>query len=298
MNIFLLIMKRSIQLAAILFLTAFILMQCHVIWKSPKAYTPVSEPTLMAAPMTLEEYTTSGVINTHARPYIFKVESKDGKVLVCGVEHSNDPNDHQFQRMRDEWEKINPTVALVEGRLGFLFKWTQDPIEKLGEGGLTASLAKSNGVDLYSWDPDKQAQVKYAVKKTNPKLAAAYFCLRPYLNKYSGVPKEEQDKIMKGLIKDRTDEDGIRGAITSLEQLDSIWKSVCPNEVNWRNYKNPRNGWPAGTFEDIAESMNIFRNEYLCTTILELMNKGERVFVTMGSSHAVCIERTLQASAK
>lgn len=293
-------MKRTIQFIAVFIFIAFLLVQCNVIWTSPKAYKPVSELQLTPAPMTLEEYTATGVINTHPRPYIFSIESKTtkGAVLVCGVEHRNDPADPQFHQMKEEWKKFNPTVALVEGRLGFLFKWTQDPIEELGEGGLTAALAKSDRIDLYSWDPDKQAQVDYAIKASNPQMAAAYFSLRPYLNNYSGRPKPDQDKIMTDLIKERTDVEGLKGALTSLDQLDSIWKSVCPNEINWRNYKHRANGWPPGRFKELAEEMNVFRNEYLCTSVIELVNKGERVFVSMGSSHAVCIEQALKGSIK
>lgn len=246
--------------------------------------------------MSLDDYSISGLIETHARPYIYNIESKNGKgsVLVFGAEHTKDPKHKQFPMIESEWTESRPTVALVEGRLGFLFSWIQDPVKTLGEGGLVAKLAKSNGVKLYSWEPNRDCETEFLLKKYDPTHIAVFYCLRPYRGNYSGLSVAEANKVMEKLIDERTNREGIKGFITSVGQIDSVWLKDHPDLGDWRTYKHPRNGWPEGKFKQIAEESNLLRDVYMCNSIIELVNNGERVFVIMGSSHAPRIERTLK----
>lgn len=99
---------------------------------------------------------------------------------------------------------------------------------------------------------------------------------------------------MQSIIKKLTNYKELKGAVTSVSQFDSIWKADYPNDPSWRSYKHPQNGWPAGALRGIAHATNSVRDENMCRSIIELINKGERVFISMGSSHAPRIEKTLQ----
>lgn len=289
-------MKRTLQISVVFILIASMMIQCNVFWTSPKSYVPTKRVALQQSVMSLEEYTNSGLIDTHARPYTYTVQSKRGKgaVLVCGVDHTNDPQNKQLAILKSEWAKFNPTVAMVEGRLGFLFSWVQDPVSKLGEGGLTANLAKSNKVKLYSWEPTRDSEIEALLERFDPVHIAAFYCLRPYRGNYSGLSTDESNKVMKKLISERTNRDGIKGFITSVEEIDSLWKKYYPKLDDWRTYKHPRNGWPDGTFKQIAEATNSIRDVHMCNSIIELVNEGEQVFITMGASHAPRIEKSLR----
>ncbi|HEV7780692.1 MAG TPA: hypothetical protein VGO58_05475 [Chitinophagaceae bacterium] len=288
-------MKRTLQISLLLALVVLMMIQCNVIWRSPQVYHG-ADADLQPPIMTLEEYTSSGIINTHVRPYFYTIENTRtrGAVLVFGAEHINDPADKQFDQLRTSWKQFNPTVALVEGRLGFLFSWTQDPVKRYGESGLTAKLARKAGIRLYSWDPEREAQVDELLRVYDPLQVGAFFSLRPYLNKYPNLSKSEQDKMMDKLIRERTDHKGIRGILVSTLQLDSLWKADYPGELNWRTYQHPENGWPEGKLKLMAIRTNDLRDELMCRSVIELVNKGERVFVTMGTSHAPRVEKTLK----
>ncbi len=69
-------MKRSIQLSVLLLVTALLLIQCNLLWLPPKKYHPVNRVTLAPPVMTLEEYTSSGLISRHPRPYVYTIESR------------------------------------------------------------------------------------------------------------------------------------------------------------------------------------------------------------------------------
>ena len=99
---------------------------------------------------------------------------------------------------------------------------------------------------------------------------------------------------MQELIADQTNHPGVAGALTSLEQLDSLWQADFPTEDNWRTYKHPRNGWPEGKFQQMSEDTSLLRDTHMCNSIIELVSNGERVFISMGASHAPIVEATLR----
>lgn len=289
-------MKRSIQLSVLLLVTALLLIQCNVLWLPPKKYHPVNRVTLAPPVMTLEEYTSSGLISRHPRPYVYTIESRNtrGAVLVFGAEHTFDPNHKQFPAMKENWDRFNPTTALVEGNLDLILTWFFNPVKASGEGGYTQKLAKSKGIKIYSWEPGIEAEMDAILEKHDPFHVAVFYCLRPYQNRWDQFSKASQDSKMAHLIAERAQYKTLRGTLISVEQVDSLWKADFPSLPSWRSYKHPENGWPDGMLKQIAEETNMVRDVNMCRAIIELVNKGERVFISMGASHAPRIEGTLR----
>lgn len=289
-------MKRSIQLSVLLLVTALLLIQCNVLWLPPKKYHPVNRVTLAPPVMTLEEYTSSGLISRHPRPYVYTIESRNtrGAVLVFGAEHTFDPNHKQFPAMKENWDRFNPTTALVEGNLDLILTWFFNPVKASGEGGYTQELAKSKGIKIYSWEPGIEAEMDAILEKHDPFHVAVFYCLRPYQNRWDQFSKAGQDSKMAHLIAERAQYKTLRGTLTSVDQVDSLWKADFPSLPSWRSYKHPENGWPDGMLKQIAEETNMVRDVNMCRAIIELVNKGERVFISMGASHAPRIEGTLR----
>ena len=289
-------MKRSIQLSVLLLVTALLLIQCNVLWLPPKKYHPVNRVTLAPPVMMLEEYTSSGLISRHPRPYVYTIESRNtrGAVLVFGAEHTFDPNHKQFPAMKENWDRFNPTTALVEGNLDLILTWFFNPVKASGEGGYTQKLAKSKGIKIYSWEPGIEAEMDAILEKYDPFHVAVFYCLRPYQNRWDQFSKAGQDSKMAHLIAERAQYKTLRGTLISVEQVDSLWKADFPSLPSWRSYKHPENGWPDGMLKQIAEETNMVRDVNMCRAIIELVNKGERVFISMGASHAPRIEGTLR----
>ena len=289
-------MKRSIQLSVLLLVTALLLIQCNVLWLPPKKYHPVNRVTLAPPVMTLEEYTSSGLISRHPRPYVYTIERRNtrGAVLVFGAEHTFDPNHKQFPARKENWDRFNATTALVEGNLDLILTWFFNPVKASGEGGYTQKLAKSKGIKIYTWEPGIEAEMDAILEKYDPFHVAVFYCLRPYQNRWDQFSKAGQDSKMAHLIADRAQYKTLRGTLTSVEQVDSLWKADFPSLPSWRSYKHPANGWPDGMLKQIAEETNMVRDVNMCRAIIELVNKGERVFISMGASHAPRIEGTLR----
>lgn len=288
-------MIKTAKLLAVLLLLTFLLVQCNVIWIPPKSYKPAQMTPLEPPVMSLDKYSDQ-LINTHPRPYIFTLENTSGKgaLLVFGAEHTFDPAHPQFSVMKEKWDQFNPSVAIVEGHLDLILRWFFDPVKASGEGGFVQKLAIQKNIKLYSWEPGLQAEIEYALTKVDAMHVASFYCLRPYNNQWGQFSKSEQDKKMNALIRKRAGVDGLKGYLHSVEQVDSLWKADHPGLPSWRFYKHPQNGWPKGKLEQISHLTNEARDDYMCNIILELLNKGERIYISMGSSHAVRIEKTLR----
>lgn len=282
-------MKKFLYALLITLVSLAFLGSC-VIWRSPKYYHLEKHRTIASPVMDMAAY--DSIISTHRRPYIYSISAKNGAtVSVVGVEHINDESHPQFDSIKQEWDKLNPDIALVEGRLGFLMPLFQDPIEKYGEGGLTSSLAKKGSKKLYTWEPSREDEIRLLLKKYSKEQLAMFYCLRPYLGKKHTDP----DARMEELIKSRTDYDGLQNTFQSVADLDLEWEKYYP-DLAWRTYSNKRGYMPEGIMSDMWNSSNLARDEHMIQVILESLENKKNVLVTMGVSHAPRIETALRSS--
>ncbi len=263
----------------------FILIACGIIylvsWKSPQYYTPSTEynPNTDSI-IPFENY--SKLIN-HPRPYI--VAEKD-KYTIFGSAHTRDPKYFEIELIEKEWKKLKPTVALVEGRLGFLIPGIMDPVKHLGEGGKVKSLAKKDNVPVYNWDLPKEKLATSLLIKFNAEQIALSQILNPYFGELKYGKPDLPEKYVEKYLK-RASYVGQENNIKTVKDIDSLWEKYFPPGENWRNI-NDQNGLP-GFLDDIAVFTNDLRNQQLVVTIKELLAKGKKVFVICGSSHAVCV---------
>ncbi|WP_299523173.1 hypothetical protein [Winogradskyella sp.] len=281
-------LKKVFQFLLLFILTVFILFYFNVIWRSPSYYKTKKQVELTTSIMDMATYMK--VVNEHRRPYIYTLDAKSGgKVIIVGVEHTNNPNHSQFDSIRLYWKQHKPTIALVEGRLGFFFKWIHDPIEKYGESGLTSMLAKTDNVDLYTWEPSREDEIKMLINKYSPKKLAMFYSLRPF---FQLPDNEKNEDNLQALIDERTKYEALEGSITTWQEIDSIWKIDFPN-LNWKTFKSGY-GYP-GYLHDIWNDSNLARDKHMIDIIAEQVNIGQKIFVTMGSSHAPRIENALKS---
>ena len=270
------------------------LFSCNVIWRSPGFYKVEQRVELQEPLMDMEAY--EDIRKTHRRPYCYAIVSgTGGAVQIAGVEHISDPHHSQLDTIRSLWKEFHPTVALVEGRLGFLFSWFQDPVEQYGEGGLVAQLAKRDGAKLYTWEPTREDEIELLISEFPPERIAMFYAFRPYFSNMRHGKPENPEKKLQGYLESRTDYPHIKGIYHSWEELDSVWRRDFP-DIEWRDYSDEY-GWP-GYLHDVWNSSNLARDFHLVQTIVSLVNKGELVFVTMGVSHAPRIGKALRSAIK
>jgi hypothetical protein len=225
----------------------------------------------------------------HREPYVYK----DDHVLVFGARHTSDPEDPQLDRIDREWRAFRPTVALVEGRLGFLAPGLMDPVEKYGEVGRVFALARRDEVRTYTWEISDTEMASQLAAEYPPERVALFLVLRPYFsNLRYGKPSSPNDYVADFL--DRADAPALEGTIDSVADIDRIWQRDFQGEKDWRDVSD-ETALP-GYLQDISDASNDARNRHLFRLATVLAEGGERVFVICGSSHAVLMEPAFRQS--
>lgn len=246
-------------------------------WRSP-GYFPDPD----AAPANVEERLApqSGYAEGHPNPYYFRA----GDVVMFGAEHTKDPDDPQIDQIDELWDELDPTVALVEGRLGFLAPGFMDPVENYGESGHVLGLAKDNDADAYTWEMPEEDMVDALAEEHPKERVALFMVLRPYFSNLRNGKPDDPDAFVEEFL-GRAQYPSVAGAIDDVEDIDRIWARDFADAPDWRDVSDEED--LPGYLQAVMNSSNDLRNRYLLRVALDLVSSGERVFVVAGSSHAV-----------
>ena len=275
-----------------LVLLILLLIYFNVFWLLAPQYEVNRLVPLEVPVMDMKSY--EDIMSTHRRPYIFILKSvTGGEVCILGVEHSKDPARKDLDSILHYWKNFDPDIALVEGRVGNLFRWLQDPLTELGEGGLVTDLANKKNIPVYSWEPKRKDEIEILMKTFAPKEIAMFYTFRPYFSnmRYGGY--SDAEAALQDYLKSRTDYPHLKGVFKSWQELDQKWQTDFPEE-DWRNYGSGR-GYPDGYLHEIWNHTNLMRDHHMISIIVELVSEGNRVYVIMGSSHAPRIEGSLKS---
>lgn len=223
-------------------------------------------------------------------PFIVHIETGDGALFYAGVQHSSNPQDPQFQALRRAWDDFQPTVALNEGRSRYapvtpdLFGGFNDPM-------LVYVLAKRDAVPVFTLEPAYEDEVRVLLEAWPPDLVAAYFSWRVILSEAGGDP-DKAESVAPGLIAKRTDVEGLRGALSGVEDLDRIWRRHAEGEPDWRNIPHiDAVEW----LKPIGEDSRAARGRHMVRALAGLVLERERVFAVVGASHVIRQEPTLRS---
>jgi hypothetical protein len=250
-------------------------------WRSPGYYLDV-EP----FPGEARVLPKAGYRLGHPQPYVYRA----GDVFVYGSVHTEDPGDPQLADIETAWRDFGPTVALVEGRLGFLFPGLMDPVEEYGEMGRVNALAKRDDVTTYTWEVPWDRAATELAGRYPPERVALYFVLRPYFSTVRfGRPESPEAAVEEFLH--RASIPALQGTISSVADVDRVWRRDFAGERDWRDVSDE--GPLPGYLADIGFASEDRRNVHLVRVVHALVAKGERVFVVCGSSHAVLIQPAL-----
>jgi hypothetical protein len=272
---------KKIILSVVMILLTVIGWGYFNIWRSPKYYLETNNCEKFQDILTMQQY--GQLADSHERPFIITKKN----FLIFGSEHIKDPDHKQNKEIEAAFNTFQPSVVLVEGRLGFLIPYFMESAKKFGEMGKAAELAKKHGLPIYSWDSPKSEQLKALKKKFDSEQLALKEILNPYFsNLRFGKPKSPDRYVEQYLF--RAEWLGVQNEINSIGDIDRIWKRDFPTEKDWRDVSDQW-GLP-GYLADIADYSNYIRNQHLLCSISQLIKQGEKIFVICGSSHAVCIE--------
>lgn len=269
-------MKKLLRLAGYSVGTFLLLLVLVFViaWKSPAYYVPKTQGAYAILPF--RNYT-----GDHPCPYVLQRP----QLLLFGGAHTRDPKDSQLLLVQHYWNELKPTVALVEGRLGFLLPGFMDPVKTLGEGGAVAALARKDGIPLYNWDLPKDVLAKGLGDRFSPQQIALAQVLTPWFGQQRFGRPADEAAFLAPYFK-RAASVGLADSLRSVADVDRLWQRFFPG-TDWRGVSDETR--LPGYLYDMMCVTNDLRNRQLVATIKELTARGERVFAICGSSHAYCV---------
>jgi hypothetical protein len=179
-----------------------------VTWRSPPYYD--APPVLLPVPiLTMAEY--DEVSQVHPRPYLVQVQASPGGILLFGAAHTRDPSDPELAMLAREWDAFHPTVALAEGRLGFLFPHLMNPVEEYGEMGAAAARARVSDVPLYTWEPRREGEVRRMLDSFPAPRVALFYSVEALLQPAALRPPQQPGGFRGGVPEESDAVSGARG---------------------------------------------------------------------------------------
>ncbi len=286
--------RKSIRLCAAVVLVPGVALSayafCHY---SAAAPTYVQETT---SSLELPHRLRNGAEHDAARqrnggnPYILSIEHAEGSLVYYGASHTREPDHPQLEDIETRWNAFLPTVALCEGRTrGYFYGGLIEPFAGLPEPALVHKLARRDDVTIFSLEPAYEEEVEALLADFKPEQVALYFFLRVYVSEAGGVA---DDGLALDLLKKRTDVAGLRECLSSLDDVDRIWKQDFPGKEDWRilTSEPDENYVPR-----ISDHSRRIRGEHMVRILIDLVQKGERVFAVVGSGHVIRQEWNLRA---
>jgi hypothetical protein len=259
-------------------------------WSTLESYPGITLQKLPVPIMTYEEHNRI----ERGRPHVLEFARGTGRLLYVGVQHTQDPSDSQIDSLRTMWDTFQPTIALAESRLGFFVGWLEPGVRQFGEAGAVFALGREREVPVYTLEAPLEVEVPVLLERWPANRVAMFYILRSFLQRSA---EGRTDREANQLLRKRTRWPGLEGSIADLAQFDSIYRHDFPAGVPWREL--PREvTWPGRTdtyFNEISTRINHFRDEYMISLLVHLLDRGERVLAVVGSSHVVMQEPALRA---
>src|SRR5688572_21460640 len=103
-----------------------------------------------------------------------------GKLTYFGAVHSDKPENAQFKKIKEAWQKTKPTIIFFEGPNRGIATTETETIKQFGESGYVRFLANTANVKTQSLEPSPQDEVRYLIesKKFTPEQIKLFFVLR------------------------------------------------------------------------------------------------------------------------
>jgi len=267
-------------------------------WWAPPVYTPGSIASVLGQKLDSAEHDLRyrqldpGGYSLHIVPR--NASAPKGSLLFFGALHSKDPEHPQLVTLRKVWQEFKPTVALVEGRMGFFVGTSRQGIGIFGEGAAVYALAHEAGIPLYTLEPPLEVEIA-ALEECGDRTQVAMFrVLSGYMSARRGGPVSDF-KIQRLLSKRAAP---LTEALPSIAAFDAYFAAQFPEQPRWRELPEDAM-WPGKTdtlFHRMATSSNAARDEHFVRTLLDLVNRGERVLAIAGRSHTIVLEPVLWES--
>jgi hypothetical protein len=299
------IMRRRLRNVLLVLLTAAVaaLALRPWVWSPVEGVRPARRPSALAITRSAAEH--DALHEAMDGPYLVELTHREsGAVLrYHGTRHVVDPLEPRaiatLDALRRGFASRRPSLVLIEGRLGWHFGGEAAAVQRFGEAGLTASLARAAGLPLRSLEPELADELAAAVTEFGARPVLAFYFLRVYVSdRDRGELGGDRNASAAALLRKRAARLGLASSFADLVEFDRFWSESSAGMGDWRTlpaealWRRADGTW----LQCIAERINLFRDEHMVAVLLEALARGEDVFAVCGASHVILQEPALRAA--
>jgi len=237
-------------------------------------------------------------------PYIFELEKDSQKLVSLGVKHAFDATNKQFNVIREKFSDFSalpgPKIVMIEGGAGWEPLESEiKTIEKLGEMAFVVSLAKKEGLEYMSPEPEYAEILDYLrTLFTEDDIVYQQFAI--YALHYMNFTKkpDPDEFIERRLVKLRKISDKHK----TVSDIKKLHRKLFHNDLDLNDSQffydliNPADD--KGIYNEITRQESLVRDVAIIRQIVGLWNKGFSIFAVYGFSHVVNQERALRELCK
>jgi hypothetical protein len=233
----------------------------------------------------------------HPTPYPVEAGRDGSRLLLLGLHHTTDPADPIFDHIDTAFSRLAPTFALHEGTPPAVEPEREIAIRRHGEAGLVRHLAARAGIDTASMDIPLADEASMLHRKIGQGNALVFLVVRQLASynrktlrmEFGAYFGEFFETIAPGLQLAAIDWPMIEAEHARLLGRPLVAGQVTGHETNPMLDDLPT--------QRIARWSNRRRDEHMLRLLLEALRRYQRVFATVGVTHAVMLEPALRAGA-
>jgi hypothetical protein len=232
----------------------------------------------------------------HSAPYVVDVARDGARLVLFGVRHSSDPGDPMFDRIEAAFTDLAPAFALHEGTPPALEPEREIAIRRHGEAGLVRHLAARAGIETASMDIPLAEEARLLGAELAQGDALVFLVVRQLASFNRKTARMDFDAYFGeffDLIAPPLGLAAIEWPLIEGEHRRMLGRALEARRVTGLETDPTRDELPT---QRIARWSNRRRDEHMLDRLLAALGEHERVFATIGVSHAVMLEPALRAA--
>ena len=231
----------------------------------------------------------------HPTPYVVDVVRDGARLVLFGSQHSSNPFDPMFDRIEFVFVSLEPRFALHEGTPPAVEPEREIAIRRHGEAGLIRHLAERTGIETASMDIPLAEEARLLRRELAHGDALVFLVLRQlasFNRKTASMDFDAYFGEFFELIAPALDLTAIDWTLNEREPARMLGHPLQPRQVTATETNPMLDALPT---QRIARRSNRLRDEYMLQRLRTAMKAYERVFATVGVTHAVMLEPALRA---
>jgi len=232
----------------------------------------------------------------HPTPYVVDLARDGSRLILFGGRHSSDPSDAMFDQIAAAFANLAPVFALHEGTPPAVEPEREIAIRRHGEAGLVRHLAARAGIDTASMDIPLAEEARLLRQELTQSEALVFLVVRQLASFNRKTARMDFDGYFGdffGRIAPALGLATIDWPLIAEEHLQVIGYPLAARQVTAIETDPMYDDLPT---QRMSRLSNRLRDEYMLERLIEALSEHERVFATVGVSHAVMLEPALVAA--